>query len=76
MENLYFDTMLAAYLINPEKKSLALKNLSKEILGVKLFEYEEVFGGEKDLLSEKLSPQKYSEYSCRDADSTFRLFKN
>ena len=74
VNNFYFDTMLASYIIDPDQKhnmdDLAAKYLNyktiplSNLLDVKK-EPEKIF--EVDL-------EKLSEYSCEDADITFRLY--
>jgi DNA polymerase-1 len=69
-----FDTMIAAYLLDPERESKGLKALGAEILGIRMTEYAEVAGGTDDLVTlATVDVQKVGEYACADADVTRQL---
>ncbi|AHH12569.1 DNA polymerase I [Borrelia hermsii YBT] len=68
----YFDTMIAAYIIDPNTK-VSLDFLSEKYLMHKNIKYQEIVsqnGTLKDIPLEKVS-----NYAAEDADITFRLFK-
>ncbi|MBX3730882.1 MAG: DNA polymerase I [Candidatus Sumerlaeia bacterium] len=69
-----FDTMIAAYLLDPERESKGLKGLGSEILGIRMTEYAEIAGGTDDLVTlATVDVQKVGEYACADADVTRQL---
>ncbi|MEW6506130.1 MAG: DNA polymerase I [Bacteroidota bacterium] len=73
--NFYFDTMLASYVIDPDQKH-GMDELSERLLNYKPIPL-------LDLIGSKKSPEKIfdvelerlSDYSCEDADITFRLYE-
>ncbi|MBK65695.1 MAG: DNA polymerase I [Chloroflexi bacterium] len=72
INNLNFDTLIAANLLN--KRSLSLKNLCLEILGLQMTSIEEMIGKGKDQISFKdVDIEKAVNYASADADATFRL---
>lgn len=72
INNLNFDTLIAANLLN--KRSLSLKNLCLEILGLQMTSIDELIGKGKDQISFKdVDIEKAVNYACADADATFRL---
>ena len=69
-----FDTMIASYCLDPERRSHSLDNLSLEFLRHRKIAYQELFppgNRKKDIRSVPLD--KLSRYSCEDADYTMRL---
>ena len=75
----YFDTMVAAWLLNPDEKRFSLDELAMRFLGYKMISYEEVAppSQELPLFSGNFSDvptEKASEYSAEDADITYRLY--
>jgi DNA polymerase-1 len=74
MQGLWFDTMLASYLLNPVRSSHGLDSLSVEFLDHKMISYEEVAGKGKEQINFAQVPvERASVYSCEDADATFLL---
>lgn len=74
-ENLYFDTMLAAYILNPGKRNYDLDSLSFVELGLEKTSIEELIGKGKDEKTlDKVPVEAVADYSCEDADMTFRLY--
>ncbi len=74
VENFYFDTMLASYVIDPDQKH-GMDDLSQKYLGYKPIPLIDLIGSKKT--PEKIfevEPEKLSDYSCEDADITFRLY--
>ncbi|ONN28005.1 DNA polymerase [Thermosipho affectus] len=73
----YFDTMVAAYLLNPDERKYNLEELSLKFLGYKMISFDELVDGSVPLFGNDFSfvpIEKAAEYSCEDADITFRLF--
>lgn len=73
--NFYFDTMLASYVIDPDQKH-GMDDLSQKYLNYKPIPLLELIGSKKT--PEKIfevEPERLSDYSCEDADITFRLYE-
>ncbi len=82
----YFDTMIAYYLLRPGERRLSLDDLAFSELGFEKISIEELIGKGKNSHSAKASRdkqkllneaplEKVAEYSSEDAVITFRLFK-
>ncbi len=75
MKNIFFDTMIAAYLIDPESR-VNLDELAQRYLNYKTIHYEELVGKGKNALSIAEVPvEKVAEYSIEDADIAYRLYQ-
>ncbi|AFN75804.1 DNA polymerase I [Melioribacter roseus P3M-2] len=75
VKNFYFDTMLASYVIDPDQKH-GMDELSAKYLQYKPIPLIELIGSKKT--PEKIFEadlNKLAEYSCEDADITFRLYR-
>ena len=69
-----FDTMVASYLINPEKRSHGLDELALEYLGYRTTTYKEVTRkGKKEVPFPQIPVETARDYACEDADITLRL---
>ncbi|MBI5185246.1 MAG: DNA polymerase I [Nitrospinae bacterium] len=69
-----FDTMIASYLLEPNKRNHNLDSLALEYLDHKTTTYKEVAGtGQKEVPFSQVSIQAATDYSCEDADVTFLL---
>jgi DNA polymerase-1 len=77
VNGLYFDTLLAGYLLLPPTHSLKLDDLAFSQFGYKMQAIEELIGpkGKNQLNMADVSPEKISFYSGEDADYTWRLYK-
>ena len=77
MQNIYFDTLVAAYLLSRTNRSLKLEDLIFSELGYRMQPIEDLIGpkGKNQLSMSEVSPEKVSYYSCEDADYTFKLYK-
>jgi DNA polymerase-1 len=75
VENFYFDTMLASYILDPDQKH-GMDALAEKYLGYSPIPLTELIGKKKnpDLIFD-VDLQKLSTYACEDADITFKLFK-
>ncbi len=70
--NLAFDTMIAAHLLG--EKSLGLKALAFSKLGIEMTPISDLIGsGAKQIPMSQVEVKKAGDYSCADADMTFRL---
>ncbi len=76
LKGISFDTMVASYLLNPLESRHSLDEISLEYLDYKMISLKELLGKGKDRLNIKdVAVEKVCEYSCEDADITFRLKK-
>ena len=70
----YFDTMIAAYLINPGGRSYNLESLALEHFNYRMMPITELIGsGKKQISFGQVDIHKATLYSCEDADFTLRL---
>jgi len=74
---LWFDSMIAAYLINPGIRQYNLDSLVFSELGYEMQPMTDLIGkkGKKQLPVDQVPLEKLSWYSCEDADFTFKLSK-
>lgn len=71
-----FDTMIEAYLLNPNEKRFNLDELSLKLLGHKMISYEEVVKDSLPLFAGDFSYvpiESAAKYSCEDADMSLRI---
>lgn len=69
-----FDTMLAAYLLNPAQTAYGLKDLALEYLDVRLTPISELIGkGKKQIGMRDVPLKTVCDYACADADAALRL---
>lgn len=74
--NLYFDTMIAEWLLHPDSRNLGLKDLAEIYLGIRMLHIEELIGSGKNQIDMSLvSIQKAADYAAADAEVTFGLMK-
>jgi len=72
-----FDTMIASYLLNPGSRAHGLDNLVFTELGHQMIPIENLIGkGKQEKNMAEVELAKISEYSCEDADYTFRLMQH
>lgn len=86
VENIYFDTMIASYLLNPGSRQHSLDTISFVELGYQMQSIEELIGkpasaslrrgkGQGQITLADIPVEKVSWYSCEDSDICFRLYK-
>ncbi|MDX9893640.1 MAG: DNA polymerase I [Patescibacteria group bacterium] len=76
LQGLAFDTMVASYLINPGSRQHNLDGLVFGEFGYQMQPITDLIGKGKNQISLKqVDLKKVSDYSCEDADFTWRLFK-
>ena len=74
IRGLWFDTMVASYVLDPGRRSHGLDMLALEFLGYQMTSYEEVCGKGKNAIGfDEVPIAVASRYSCEDADITLRL---
>ena len=76
VNNIYFDTMIASYLLNPSKHNHNLEDIALEYLDYRVITYKEVAGsGSKEVGFNKVDIETAASYSGEDADITLQLSK-
>ena len=71
---IWFDTMLASYVLNPARQSNGLDSLAQEHLGHKMISYGEVTGSGKEQKNfSQVAIEAATRYACEDADATWLL---
>ncbi len=76
LKGLQFDTMVASYVINPGLRQHNLEVLAQQYLNHRMISYSDVVGkGKKAKNFAQVKIEEAAEYSCEDADITFRLMK-
>ncbi len=76
LAGIHFDTMIAAYLLDPERRSYGLDSLARSFLGHTMISYDDVTGkGKNRIPFEKVPVETAKRYSCEDADYTLRLYR-
>ena len=72
MQGISFDTMLASYLLNPNKNNHNMTDAAMDNLGIKTISYSDVVGKDKKDFSE-VTVEDATEYSGEDAAITLKL---
>ena len=74
VQGLVFDTMVAAYLLNPGSRGYNLDALSEKYLRITKIPTSDLIGsGAKQITMDQVEVAKVSLYACEDADCAFRL---
>ncbi|MBI5650123.1 MAG: DNA polymerase I [Chloroflexi bacterium] len=77
LRDITFDSIIAAYLIEPSTQSISLKNLVATKFGVEMTEIDALIGKGKNQISmAHVEVAQVSRYACADADFTFRLVEH
>ena len=75
VKGVYFDTMVASYLLNPSERRHNMDDMAMKFLGYKTITFKELVGTGKSAITITDVPlDKLSEYAIEDADITFRLY--
>jgi DNA polymerase-1 len=76
VEGIYFDTMIASYLLNPGTRQHSLDTASFNYLNYQKISKEDLLGTGRNKISFSEVPvERLGLYSCEDADFTFRLYQ-
>ncbi len=74
LKGIYFDTMVASYVINPGLRQHGLDRLAQHYLNHKMISFSDIVGKGKNKLGfSDIDVESACEYSCEDADMTLRL---
>jgi DNA polymerase-1 len=72
----FFDTMVAAYLLDPVSGKYSLKHLAKQFLTRKMIEFQELVGKDAQYQNFSQVPLELAaDYACSDAEATFSLYE-
>jgi len=74
MKGIIGDTMIASYLLNPQKRRYSIDDLAKEYLDYDTIHYSDIVKNSKETLLD-YPVEKIVEYACEDSDIVLRLFK-
>lgn len=77
LENIVFDTMVAAFLINPIGRAQTLSELAYSELGISMIDIEELIGkkGKNQASFNQVEVSTATQYAAEDADIAWRLYK-
>ncbi len=74
LKGIYFDTMVASYLLNPAKLNHNLGDIAIEYLSHKMTPINELIGkGKKEITMDEVEIERVTPYACADADIVLRL---
>lgn len=74
LRGIYFDTMVASYVINPGLRQHNLDYLAQHYLNHRMISYNDVVGkGKAEINFSGVTVENAMEYSCEDADITLKL---
>ena len=74
LSTIYFDTMIASYLLNAGTRQHSLDAIAFSEIGYQMQPIEELIGKGKDQITmDKVPKEKVSWYCCEDVDMTLRL---
>jgi len=77
LSGVVFDTMLASYLINPEKRAHNLDQIALDFLDHKMISYKEVTASDDRKINDfsEVDLEKAVPYACEDADITLMAYE-
>lgn len=76
MAGVFFDTMIASYLLNPAVRRHSLDTIAMNLFGYKTISYDEVAGKGKNQVGFNQVPiSEAVDYACEDADLTFMAYQ-
>ena len=76
VKNIYFDTMIAAHLVNPIRNVYNINELSLDYLGYQKISIESLIGHKSSQIKMFEVPlERIKDYACEDADITFQLYE-
>ncbi|NQU77564.1 DNA polymerase I, partial [Candidatus Falkowbacteria bacterium] len=74
LQGIIFDTMIASYLLNPGTRGHGLDNLAFVEFGHQMIAMEDLIGkGQGKISVDEVPTEDLAQYSCEDADFTWRL---
>lgn len=77
LQGVIFDTMVAAYLLNPGSRQNSLDKLAFSEFGYEMMSYDKLTGkGKQQISIYDVDKEKLNFYACEDADYTWRLYEH
>ena len=74
LRGIVFDTMIAAYVLNAERRRYSLSTLAADMLQYRMIPISDLIGrGKKQITMDLVPVERVCEYACADADIAFRL---
>jgi DNA polymerase-1 len=74
VEGIFFDTMIAAYLLDTDMKRYNMDTLALNYFHYKTISYNELIAKNKKLTLSDIDIEKVKDYSCEDVDITIRFY--
>jgi len=76
IKGVYFDTMVASYILDPARRGHGLDTLAFVEFGYQMIKISDLIGkGKKQVSFAGVNIDDATDYSCEDADITFRLYQ-
>ena len=76
VKGLIFDTMIASYVLDAERRSHSLDNMAMDFINYQKIPTSDLIGKGKNQMSfEMVDTASACDYSCEDADITFQLYR-
>lgn len=75
IDNIYFDTMIASWLINSSQTQHNMDKLASDYLGYTTVKYTDLIEKNEEKILSDISLDKVTDYAGEDADITFRLYE-
>ncbi len=76
VRGVYFDTMIASFVLEPVRSSHGLKQLARELLGIDMTPITDLIGkGRSQITIDQVDAAKACEYAAADADCTWQLYE-
>jgi DNA polymerase-1 len=74
LKGIAFDTMIASYVLSPNRSNHNLDMISLEHLGIRKIAFEDLVGkGKQQVTLDKVAIDKVTNYACEDADCVLQL---
>ncbi len=75
ISGIHFDTMVAAYCLDPQRKSLSMDNMARDFLNYECIPIKSLIGkGKNQLTFDMVDTDIAARYAAEDADITLRLY--
>jgi len=76
LKGVYFDTMVASYCLNAERRSHSMDNMARDFLNYECVPISDLIGkGKKQITFDMVDIETAYEYAAEDADITYKLYE-
>ncbi len=76
VSGVYFDTMVASYCLNAERRSHSMDNMARDFLGYETIPISDLIGkGKKQITFDQVDTNTACDYAAEDADITWQLYE-